>query len=97
MCTHLQVLENYIKEKKVAETFRGKAWSNNCNEWVYFDCILDTEKLKEKLNLDKCIKTHDYIDIKVANELGLVCETCKDGIMGQNPKSPLTKNKITVD
>ena len=97
MCKHLQVLENYIQEKKITETFRGQAWSNNCNEWVYYDCILDTENLKLKFALDECVKTHDYIDIKVANELGLVCEICKDGIMGFNPKSPLTKNKITVN
>ncbi len=97
MCNHLQVLENYIKEKEITETFIGKACGDNCNEWIYFDCILDTENLKERFNLDKCIKTHEFIDIKVANELGLVCETCKDGIIGYNPKSPLTKNKITVD
>lgn len=97
MCGHIIDLENYIKSKKVLEIFRGKAWSSNCNEWVYFDCILDTEKLKTKLGLDNCIITHEFLDIKVANELGLVCEKCKDGIMGYNPKSQSTKNKILID
>ena len=97
MCEHLKILETYLKDKNIQETFRGQAWSENCNEWVYFDCVLNTEKLKIKLALDNCIETHDYIDIKIANELGLICTICKDGIIGLNPKSPFTKNKISVD
>lgn len=96
MCEHLKILEKYLKDKGIQETFRGKSWSENCNEWIYFDCVLDIETLKKEFRLDNCIETHDYVDIKVANELGLFCTICKDGIMGLNPKNSLTKNKITV-
>ena len=97
MCEHLQLLEKYIKAKNISEIFRGKAWDNNCNEWAYFDCVLDVKRLKIKFNFDHCMKIHDYIDYKVANELGFVCETCKDGIMGLNPKSSFAKSKVIVE
>jgi hypothetical protein len=96
MCEHLKPLEEYIKAKNIQETFSGKAWRENCNEWIYYDCVLDIDSLKTKLQLDDCVEIHDYIDIKVANELGFYCTKCKDGIMGFNTKSHLTTNKITV-
>ena len=48
MCEHLQALENYLKAEKIPEIFRGQAWSDNCREWVYFDCILDSARVIEQ-------------------------------------------------
>ena len=96
MCEHLQKVENYIKQKDIKEVFRGRPWGKNCREWIYFNCILDTGELKRKLELDACVVTHQYYDIKVANELGLFCTICKDGIMGVNPGTGLTPDKITI-
>jgi hypothetical protein len=70
MCIHLIDLDNYIKDKGIKEIFRGKAWSKNCNEWVYYDCIIDIEKIKGEIIMDNCITIHEYNDIKIANELG---------------------------
>ena len=95
MCLHLQKVEDYVNAKGLAEVFRGRSWGKNCREWIYFDCILDTEELKRKLELDPCVETHKYSDIKVADELGLFCTVCKDGIMGVNPGST-TANKILI-
>ena len=97
MCEHLAILEDYLKQKNIVETFRGQAWSDNCREWIYYDCVLSTEKIKDKLKLDPCVKTHEYMDIKIANELGLICMICHDGIIGLHPKSHLTTNKIIID
>ena len=44
MCKHLIQIDNYIKNKGIEELFRGKAWSENCNEWVYYNCIIDIKK-----------------------------------------------------
>ena len=82
MCKHLIELDNYIKRKGIKELFRGKAWSDNCNEWAYYDCIIDIEKIKHKIIFDNCVTIHEYYDIKTANELGFFCNNCKDGIMG---------------
>lgn len=85
MCIHLQPLENYLVSKGIVETWRGQPWTKNCREWIYYECVLQTEKLKTKLHLGKCVETHDYADIKAGTELGLVCTLCHDGIMGRHP------------
>lgn len=97
MCEHLKQLEDYIISKSIAETWRGQAWTNNCREWIYFDCILNTEVLKKKLQLKAFIETHDYFDIKAGSELGFICTICKDGIIGMHPKNPLSQNKVLID
>ena len=85
MCEHLIEIDNYIKAKGVKELFRGKAWSKNCNEWVYYDCIINIEKIKENIVINNCVEIHEYHDIKVSNELGFFCNKCKDGVIGFHP------------
>jgi hypothetical protein len=97
MCEHLIELDNYIKSKNIKEIFRGQAWSENCREWVYYDCILNIDKLREKFNLDKCVEIHEYNEIKTANELGFYCSKCKDAVMGFSQNNNETNNKITVE
>src|SRR5690349_15636934 len=97
MCEHLWPLEKYLKDKNIPETFRGQAWSDNCREWIYFDCVLKTESLKTKLNLPEFIITHENADMKSGTELGLVCNVCKDGIMGIHPNDSSATNKLLVD
>jgi hypothetical protein len=94
MCEHLKPLENYIKEQNIVETFRGQAWSDNCREWIYFDCILETEKLKSRFNLASFVVTHENKDLKSGTELGLVCTKCNDAIMGLHPK--YSSKNVTV-
>jgi hypothetical protein len=88
MCEHLIKAEEYIKSKGIPEYWRGQPWTDNCREWIYFDCRFDPAALKEKLALDPCVQVHDYFDIKAGAELGLYCSICKDGVMGVHPKSP---------
>ena len=84
MCEHLTELENYIKEQNITETYRGQAWSDNCREWVYFDCYFDIDMLRQKFNLPDFIKHHVNNDYKSGLEEGFVCELCNDAIMGLN-------------
>jgi hypothetical protein len=97
MCEHLQLIENYLKDKGIRETFRGKAWSDNCREWVYFDCVIETEVLKSRLHLPPFVVTHENTDMKSGTELGLVCTQCHDAIMGLHPKYSSTTGKLFVD
>lgn len=96
MCIHLKPLEDYLKAQGIVETYRGQVWSKNCREWIYFDTLLNPQELKEKFDFDDTIKIHDYEDIKVGSELGLVCTICNDAIIGQHPNSSLQKNKIPI-
>jgi len=85
MCEHLQSLEDYLKTQKIPEIFRGQAWSDNCREWAYFDCVLEPESLKAKFHLPSFVTRHENTDEKSGTELGLVCTQCKDAIMGLHP------------
>ena len=85
MCEHLQPLEDYLKGKKIPQTFRGQAWSDNCREWVYFDCVLETESLQSRFHLPSFVVRHENTDERSGTELGLVCTKCKDAIMGLHP------------
>ncbi len=79
---HLQQLEPELIAAGVKETFRGQAWSRNCREWVYFDCILDRESIRRRIELAECVVDHDHIGTHDGQEAGFVCEICRDGIMG---------------
>ncbi|MBK8352728.1 MAG: hypothetical protein IPP60_02455 [Sphingobacteriales bacterium] len=97
MCIHLKSLEDFLKSENIAEVYRGQVWSKNCREWIYYDAILNPQKLKEKFHFDATIIIHDYKDNKVGSELGLVCTLCNDAIMGVHPKSGNAENNIKIN
>lgn len=86
MCEHLLQLDIELKRKGIKETFRGKAWSKNCREWVYYDCVLDLDQIKNRYNFPEFIVTHVNDDVKSGMEAGLFCDQCKDAIIGIHPK-----------
>ena len=85
MCEHLIDLDSYLKAKGIKETFRGQAWTDNCREWVYYDCLLDRESLRKRFDLPAFVIDHTNDDNKSGMEAGFVCELCKDGVMGAHP------------
>ena len=86
ICEHLRQLEDHIKSKGFQETFRGKAWSDNCRTWVYFDVVLDCDALIKRFGFPDCVKEHEHIGTHIGTEIGLVCEIHQDGVMGIHPK-----------
>ena len=82
-CEHLIKLEKAILEQGIRETFRGQAWSRNCREWVYFDCYIDIEAVRERFALPDCVKDHSHRGTHDGQENGLYCSLCHDGIMGR--------------
>lgn len=94
MCIHLDVLEKELVNLGVTETFRGKAWSKNCREWIYYDCLLNTKSLMKRLQLPAFIEVHTINDNKRGLEHGLVCTMCQDAIMGLHPD--MAKGKRVV-
>ena len=69
----------------IPETHRGQVWSDNCREWVYFDCILDLRSLRERFRLDEIVEDHDHRGTHDGCERGFYCSRCHDGIMGAHP------------
>ncbi len=91
MCEHLIELESEIINSGVKETYRGKPWSKNCREWVYFDCTLNTSAITERLVLPVCVEIHEHEGTHDGSEKGLVCNKCHDAIIGYHPKSKKAK------
>lgn len=87
-CEHLRGLENAMIAAGLKETFRGQAWSNNCREWVYFDCHIDVASVRQKFNLAACVSDHAHRGTHDGQERGFVCSTCWDAIMGAYEPSP---------
>ncbi len=82
LCEHLAPIEAELKQRGLAETFRGQAWSDNCREWVYFGCVLDVADLRRRHSLAPCVVDHENRDPRSGTERGLYCTEHHDGIMG---------------
>lgn len=96
VCEHLCKLEDAISLAGIAETYRGQAWSKNCREWVYFDCVLDAAEICATFDLAACVSEHVNDDPKSGREFGLVCDTCHDGIVGVHPKDAMGKQRFPI-
>jgi hypothetical protein len=81
-CKHLAALEQAIIAEGIRETFRGQAWSDNCREWVYFDCWIDLEAVRQRHSLADCVVDHVHRGTHDGSERGLVCSQCHDALMG---------------
>jgi hypothetical protein len=85
MCEHLIELDNELKARGIKETFRGQPWSDNCREWVYYDCVLDLQKIRDRHRFPFCIEAHVNDDMRSGMEAGFVCDACKDAVIGVHP------------
>ena len=87
VCEHLAALEKELVAAGVRETFRGQAWSHNCREWVYFDCVLDRSSIRARTDFAECVQDHEHLGTHDGQEAGFVCTACNDGIMGAHPQT----------
>lgn len=85
VCEHLAALETELLEAGIHVTLRGTAWSANCREWVYFDCVLDRTALRARLAFAACVVDHEHLGTHDGTEAGFVCEDCHDAVMGLHP------------
>jgi hypothetical protein len=81
-CAHLTQLETELQAAGLRETFRGRAWSANCREWVYFDCYLDRPSIRQRIRFADCVIDHEHLGTHDGQEAGFVCAQCQDAIMG---------------
>ena len=90
VCEHLRPVEQAIQRQGIKETYRGQPWSDNCREWVYFDCYLDTAAIRTKIEFEACVKDHVLRGTHDGSERGFYCERCRDGVMGLSEPGPGT-------
>lgn len=94
VCEHLHGLETELQAAGIEETFRGKAWTKNSREWVYFDIVLDLNSLKNRIQFEDCVSEHIFEDIKSGSEAGFVCQSCFDAIIGVHPNHSKGQSKF---
>jgi len=85
LCEHLRAAEKYVSDQGGRVVYSGQPWSANCHIWVYFDTILDADRLIKGLGLDACVQVHDHRGTHDGSERGIVCTIHNDGIMGPHP------------
>jgi hypothetical protein len=88
LCEHLHPLEQLFLTRGIREIYRGRAWSSNCREWVYFDCYIDTQAVLARMSLADCVHEHVHRGTHDGEERGLVCTQCRDAIMGHYEAKP---------
>jgi hypothetical protein len=74
LCEHLSALEREIIARGEEETFRGEAWTDNCREWVYVDCVLDLVALRARFSFAPCVIDHQHRGTHDGREFGFGCE-----------------------
>ena len=84
-CEHLIALDRALADAGFKETFRGAAWSANCREWVYYDCVLERDALRRRFDLPACVQDHVHRGTHDGQEAGFVCTMDHDGVMGLHP------------
>lgn len=97
LCEHLRSAEKYVRDHGGRVISSGRPWSANCHVWVYFDTILDSERLIQGLQLASCVQVHDHRGTVDGSERGIVCTVHHDGIMGPHPAdAPSSAKTVTV-
>jgi hypothetical protein len=85
VCKHLSQLEQELLDAGFEVTFRGQTWTNNCREWVYFDCYLDRPAIRGRLEFADCVQDHEHRGTHDGQEAGFYCSACHDAVMGAHP------------
>ena len=83
VCVHLAELEAALLASGARETYRGRPWSKNCREWVYFDVQMNLESVAKRFALTPPVETHENLDPRSGTERGFVCAACHHAIMGR--------------
>ncbi|HVK81823.1 MAG TPA: hypothetical protein VM915_14550, partial [Verrucomicrobiae bacterium] len=74
VCEHLSALEHEILTRGIKENFRGEAWSKNCREWVYLECVLNLAALRARFDFTPCVVDHVHRGTHDGAEAGFVCD-----------------------
>ena len=82
VCEHLAELEKDLTDKGIRETCRGQVWSQNCREWVYFDCYLNNGEIRKRIRFADCVTDLEHRGTHDGSESGFYCTIHHDGIMG---------------
>lgn len=81
--TALRRLAKKLIEQNIRILFIGQAWSGNTKDWIYFDTVLDLNKVRKDFSFDDQIIVHQNLDIRSGLEGGFIDKITGEGIMGK--------------
>jgi len=79
----LKRIAKYLSKNGSEITYYGKAWSNMETNWIYFDIVLNIDKLKTKFNWAENVVISENLDLKSGLERGLLDNETGEGLMGK--------------
>ena len=85
-CEHLKDLEHELTARGFTGTFRGRVWSANAREWVYFNVCFDMPAVRAMFNFASCVVDHFHAGIFDGQEAGFECTEHKDAVRGVHPE-----------
>jgi hypothetical protein len=77
-----QIAKNY-KKRGIKIDYFGHAWTKQMANWIYFDTVLNVEKLRKEYQLGAHIVIHENLDPKSGMEKGFIDEQTGEGLMGK--------------
>jgi len=89
----LRNIAKSLKNKGIEITYFGRTWTKQLADWIYFDIVLDVEKLRDQFQLGAHIVIHQNLDPKSGTEKGFIDEHTGEGLMGKiKPKEKLCQS-----
>ncbi len=79
----LRNIAKSLKNKGIDITYFGRTWTKQLADWIYFDTVLDVEKLRNQYQLGAHIVIHENLDPKSGTEKGLIDKQTGEGLMGK--------------
>jgi hypothetical protein len=79
----LREIAKYLIKNGNRISFFGQAWSNTSADWIYFDTILDFDRLRKNFKLMDNIVLHENLDPKSGTEKGFIDKRTGEGLMGK--------------
>lgn len=82
-CSHLQHLEHELRETGTHIEYQGKSWwGTSRGMWMYFQCFLEADALRQRFNLPQSVHYSEYNGGVAGQEAGFVCSECDSAVMG---------------
>lgn len=79
----LRQIAKGLQKSGIEISYFGRAWTEQHADWIYFDTVLDVEKLRNKYQLGANIISHENLDPKSGTEKGFIDEQTGEGLMGK--------------
>ncbi|MBN2596277.1 MAG: hypothetical protein JXR82_05785 [Marinifilaceae bacterium] len=79
----LRKIAEFLIKNGIQITFFGQAWSNVSADWIYFDTILDLDRLRIDFKLKDNIIVHENLDPKSGTEKGFIDKLTGEGLIGK--------------